>query len=78
MTNQDENTGLQVAEHKDEPNWVLIGWKYADLHKATHKLAEDLKRYADALNELDGAGTAISNGKERIFALREEIYELGK
>lgn len=78
MSTQDENTGLQVAEFKDEPNWRLIGHKYMDLQKATHKLAADLERYADALSELDGAGTAIANGKARIFALREEIYELGK
>lgn len=75
-TTQDEHTGLQVADFNDEPSWLKIGWAYNDLHKASHKLSADIDRYNAALNELDGAGTAIANGKDRIFELREQIKQL--
>jgi hypothetical protein len=71
-----EPAGLHVAEFNNEPSWLQIGWAYLDLHKATHKLADDIGRYNKALQELDGAGTAIANGKDRIFELREEIARI--
>lgn len=76
MSAQDEHTGLQVAEFNDEPQWLQISWKYEALAKETARLNHDLARYKAALSELDGAGTDVGFGKERIFLLREEIAEL--
>lgn len=76
MTIQGEQADLHIADYSDEPNWLQIGWAYNDLLKASHKLDTDIKRYKAALNELDGAGTDIGFGKERIFQLREEIKQL--
>jgi hypothetical protein len=76
-TTQDEHTGLtQIWEPTNEPNWLKISWKYEELTKATRKLSADVERYKDALNELDGAGTDIGFGRDRIFELREEIKRL--
>jgi len=72
----EEPTGLLVTEYNGEPSWLKIGWAYNDLYKVTHKLHADLDRYKAALNELDGAGTDIGFGKERIAMLREEINQL--
>lgn len=76
MSAQDEHTGLQVSEFNNEPEWLKISWKYEALAKETARLNRDLGRYKAALNELDGAGTDVGFGKERIFLLREEIAEM--
>lgn len=64
---------LQIWEPTDEPNWQKIGWAYDRLKNAAHKLQLDIDRYKAALNELDGAGTDIGFGKERIAQLHEDI-----
>ena len=66
----------EIEEFKNEPNWIRISHLYVDLTKATTALSADITRYKAALNELDGAGTSISNGKDRIFLLRDQIAQL--
>jgi len=66
----------EIEEFNDEPNWIRISHLYADLAKASTTLSADITRYKSALNELDGAGTRISNGKDRIFLLRDQIAQL--
>jgi len=66
----------EIEEFKNEPSWVRISHLYADLAKASATLHADITRYKDALSELDGAGTSINNGKDRIFLLRDQIAQL--
>ncbi|MEV7472262.1 hypothetical protein AB0N33_00930 [Pseudarthrobacter oxydans] len=71
-------TDAQIWEPTEEPNWKQIGWKYEELAKACQKLSADVTRYKAALMELDGAGTDIGFGRERIAAIREHISQLEK
>ena len=66
----------EIWEPTDEPDWLKISWKYADLEKATQALSMDINRYKAALMELDDAGTSIGFGRERIAQLRADIAEM--
>jgi len=65
-----------IADYSNEPKWLEISWKYAELEKSTKQLSEDIRRYRDALGALAAAGTSIMNGKERIYLLKESISQM--
>lgn len=67
---------MQIWDAEDQPNWVVISHKYADLARTTQELGADVSQYKATLSALDGLGTSISNGTERVFLLREEIARL--
>ena len=71
-----ENIRMEVSELINEPEWKRISRVYENLRLATERLHDDIAEYNKALRLLDGYGTSIANGKDRIFLMKEEIARL--
>lgn len=73
---ESEPLRIEVSELTNEPEWKRISNVYENLRLATELLHADIAEYNKALRLLDGYGTNIANGKDRIFLLKEEIARL--
>lgn len=67
---------IQVAEFDNEPEWMRISRVYENLRLATAKLHQDIEHYNETLGILDGAGTDVMNGEERISLMKAELARL--
>ena len=73
---ENDNIELLVSEFDNEPEWMRISRVYENLRISTATLHVDIESYNKALRQLDGYGTSISNGKDRIFLMKEELARL--
>lgn len=71
-----DNTELRIAEFNNEPEWMRISRIYENLRISTEQLHRDIEGYNKALSQLDGYGTSVSNGKERVYLMKEELARL--
>jgi len=67
---------IQVEALDNEPEWMRISRVYENLRITSAQLYADIDSYNKTLNQLDDYGTSVTNGKERIFLMKEEIARL--
>jgi len=73
---ENDNIELLVSEFDNEPEWMRISRVYENLRISTATLHVDIESYNKALRQLDGYGTSIANGKDRIFLMKEDLARL--
>lgn len=59
-----------------EPNWRAMAWKYEELGKQAHYLADEVKRRDKARSEIASASEGIEQYGRTITALQAELIEL--